>query len=192
VISAIPATHNGIRFRSRLEARWAMFFDLMRVDWRYEYEGYKLPSGWYVPDFWLPQIKTWVEIKPPFNVEYESERERKERAVTLCGELATATKNRVVLFAMDFGGWLPRWEDVYEEGTAFWSPRDKEAVSEFGADYQYLPCLCLECSTFGIEFEGRGDRICKHTKSDRGHTASHRIIQGAVDAVLAHNFHPGA
>jgi hypothetical protein len=45
----IETLYRGYRFRSRLEARWAVFFDRARIPWRYEPEGYdlsavKLPS----------------------------------------------------------------------------------------------------------------------------------------------------
>lgn len=63
-IKAIPTKYKGINFRSRLEARWAVFFDSMFIKWEYEKEGYQLKSGWYLPDFWLPEMKIWVEVKP--------------------------------------------------------------------------------------------------------------------------------
>lgn len=64
-IKAIETSYKGYRFRSRLEARWAVFFDTLGVKWEYEKEGYDLGEhGWYLPDFWLPQSKSWVEIKP--------------------------------------------------------------------------------------------------------------------------------
>jgi hypothetical protein len=62
-MKAIETIYNGFRFRSRLEARWAVFFDALGVKHEYEREGYKLPSGHYLPDFWLPNYKCWVEIK---------------------------------------------------------------------------------------------------------------------------------
>lgn len=46
-IAAIPTRYNGVLFRSRLEARYAAFFDL--AGWAWEYEPFDLP-GW-VPDF---------------------------------------------------------------------------------------------------------------------------------------------
>jgi hypothetical protein len=64
MLKAIETKYKGCRFRSRLEARWAVFFDAIGIEWEYEKEGYKLPSGWYLPDFWLPETKTWVEVKP--------------------------------------------------------------------------------------------------------------------------------
>lgn len=55
MIPAIETQYKGYRFRSRTEARWAVFFDALGVDWVYEPEGYNLGgAGLYLPDFWLP------------------------------------------------------------------------------------------------------------------------------------------
>jgi hypothetical protein len=61
-IKAIETTYKGYRFRSRLEARWAVFFDAMRIPWKYEDQGYKREIEYngetktyhYLPDFFLP------------------------------------------------------------------------------------------------------------------------------------------
>ena len=64
-LKAIETVYNGYRFRSRLEARWAVFFDTLDVEYQYEPEGFDLGNGiWYLPDFWLPRLELWVEIKP--------------------------------------------------------------------------------------------------------------------------------
>ena len=63
-LKAIETQYKGYRFRSRLEARWAVFFDACGVEWLYENEGYDLPSGYYLPDFWLPKEECFIEIKP--------------------------------------------------------------------------------------------------------------------------------
>lgn len=57
-------SYKGYLFRSRLEARWAYFFDLMGIEYEYEKETYDLPSGGYLPDFWLPGVNLWAEVKP--------------------------------------------------------------------------------------------------------------------------------
>lgn len=63
-IRAIETTYNGYRFRSRTEARWAVFFDAAGIEYEYEPEGYKLPNGdCYLPDFWLPELCYWFEVK---------------------------------------------------------------------------------------------------------------------------------
>lgn len=65
MLKAIETAYKGYRFRSRLEARWAVFFDAVGIKWEYEAEGYDLEdAGWYLPDFWLPDGKLWAEIKP--------------------------------------------------------------------------------------------------------------------------------
>lgn len=64
MIKAIETRYKGYRFRSRLEARWAVFFDALGIQWEYEKEGFDLGKhGWYLPDFWLPSLNCWVEIK---------------------------------------------------------------------------------------------------------------------------------
>lgn len=51
-IKPIETEYNGYKFRSRLEARWAVFFDAIEIPYEYEPEGYELKSGWYLPDFY--------------------------------------------------------------------------------------------------------------------------------------------
>lgn len=56
-IKAIQTHYKGFRFRSRLEARWAVLFDYVGVKWEYETEGFELDdTRWYLPDFWLPDF----------------------------------------------------------------------------------------------------------------------------------------
>lgn len=64
MISPIPTKYKGYNFRSRLEARWAVFFDNMKIQYHYEIEGFQLESGLYLPDFYLPQFKMFAEVKP--------------------------------------------------------------------------------------------------------------------------------
>lgn len=69
-IKPIETVYNGYRFRSRLEARWAVFFDAIGAKYKYEPEGYKLEDGTlYLPDFYLENVSgrgtknIFVEIK---------------------------------------------------------------------------------------------------------------------------------
>lgn len=65
MIKAIETKYKGYRFRSRLEARWAVFFDTLGLSWEYEPEGFELPGvGRYLPDFYINDLKQWVEVKP--------------------------------------------------------------------------------------------------------------------------------
>jgi hypothetical protein len=83
---AIPTMYRGIQFRSRLEARWAIFFDL--VEWRWEYEPIDL-SGW-VPDFALIGKKetTLVEVKPVAGLDEPAAKDAcKATRAVLCGDI---------------------------------------------------------------------------------------------------------
>jgi len=70
-IKPIETEYNGYRFRSRLEARWAVFFDAAGIEYQYEPEGFDLGGGYYyLPDFFLPQIELrdnriglYIEVK---------------------------------------------------------------------------------------------------------------------------------
>lgn len=92
MVDAIETRYRGYRFRSRLEARWAVFFDHMGIEFQYEPEGYKLPSGWYLPDFWLPQVDMWAEVKQnkfsahEYALAYELSHETSHPCLMLVGE----------------------------------------------------------------------------------------------------------
>lgn len=61
----IETLYNGHRFRSRLEARWAVFFDALGVRYQYDLEAQDLPSGAsYRPDFYLEELELYVEVGP--------------------------------------------------------------------------------------------------------------------------------
>ena len=63
-IKPIQTEYNGLKFRSRLEARWAVFFDNAKIDYEYEPEGYEDEKGKrYLPDFYLPDFDLYVEVK---------------------------------------------------------------------------------------------------------------------------------
>jgi hypothetical protein len=63
-VRPIQTLYNGYRFRSRLEARWAVFLDRCAERYVYEDQGYALPSGPYLPDFFFPQRAAFLEVKP--------------------------------------------------------------------------------------------------------------------------------
>lgn len=71
-IKPIDTLYDGHYFRSRTEARWAVFFNALGIKYEYEPEGYKLEDGTcYLPDFWLPNVGNkygegtgaWFEVK---------------------------------------------------------------------------------------------------------------------------------
>ncbi len=58
---AIPTHYNGVNYRSRLEAKWAKFFD--SLGWVHHYEPIDFKG--YIPDFYISgENPCYVEIKP--------------------------------------------------------------------------------------------------------------------------------
>lgn len=59
---------NGTQFASKLEISWAHFLNGLGIRWEYEsrtvflYKGTPDITG-YIPDFWLPELEVFLEIK---------------------------------------------------------------------------------------------------------------------------------
>lgn len=88
-IQPIETLWKGYRFRSRLEARWAVFFETLGLNWEYESQGFELPDGSrYLPDFYLPDQGTHVEIKPRIDRQFEK--------VYLAGKFSTDWRDEIV------------------------------------------------------------------------------------------------
>jgi hypothetical protein len=69
--AGVDTKYKGVQMKSRLEARWAVFFDALGVSWQYEPELFTLPSGRYLPDFrlqWPSGHALWAEVKPTLDV----------------------------------------------------------------------------------------------------------------------------
>jgi hypothetical protein len=101
-MKAIETIYRGYRFRSRLEARWAVFLDAMGIAYVHEREGYDLDGLYYLPDFWLPLPKErtgfeeagyWLEIKPRSLLSLEKEQIKRlvqhteHNAYAICGNI---------------------------------------------------------------------------------------------------------
>jgi hypothetical protein len=84
----IETTFDGYRFRSRTEARWAVFFRTCGINFEYEKEGYDLGGVWYLPDFWLSDLNRWFEVKGERPSAHEIDK---------CRKLALATECEVLL-----------------------------------------------------------------------------------------------
>jgi len=183
-LRAIETKFDGHLFRSRLEARWAVFFDALKIPYSYEREGYDLDGIWYLPDFWMPQQDCFIEIKPDKPTKIE---ERK------ASRLALASGKSVFVFSGDI--LVP---DAYDSDSVtsaerYFAESDDRGDCECCTDAPYCWCECYQCGALGIRFEGRSDRLpcrqcydcargmpcgkcgekCKRTggNCDRGHSA---------------------
>lgn len=60
----INTHYNDLYFRSRLEARWAVYFYSLGVKYLYEHEGFNFGGYNYLPDFYFPDYGFYGEVKP--------------------------------------------------------------------------------------------------------------------------------
>jgi hypothetical protein len=163
-IRPIQTFYDGHRFRSRLEARWAVFFNTLNIPYEYEKEGYVLDSGLgtYLPDFWLPEQDCWIEIKGTAPTGEDEERLK---------TIVLSTKKAGYIF---FGP-IYQPKSISDDSSAihlnFEYDEDGEHV---GWDDAHWWCECHNCGALGIQFEGRGARIqCGCSHGDVGDSCSH-------------------
>lgn len=144
---AITTRYKGYAFRSRLEARWAVFFDHLGIRWDYEPEGFELGNGLrYLPDFWLPDWKIWVEIKPD---DYDdAAREKAYRLVRQSGYALYMTKGMPdwagTLFCSftQTGGEVGLWDFP---ASVDWTAHGSKSPPLVWVYYDNLPEGWLEC-----------------------------------------------
>jgi len=106
-MTAIPTPYGGIVFRSRLEARWALFLDHLHVKWEYETQGFATGGTAYLPDFvvFAALGTLWTEIKPAYDNDpdgvarwrkFADQRPQPSRAALLIGVPAPENETRVI------------------------------------------------------------------------------------------------
>lgn len=191
----------GCRFRSRLEARYAVFMTKLGVEWKYEPEGFALESGNYLPDFFLPRVGrngAWLEIKPYGLGSYFG----------FCASWGEATGMPRIHDAR-----LDEFADLAQNAgqpffVAYGLPSDTYLSSSF-PDYcdegmleapwdAFMWCVCACGKTAGIEFDARSDRLgCKHagcaksSHGDKGYNHDDPLIVRAVMAARSARFEHG-
>lgn len=146
-LKAIETSYKGYRFRSRLEARWAVFFDALGVPWEYEKEGFDLDGVWYLPDFWLPQQQLWVEIKPTIPNAEDQEK---------FGRLGQVVKVAMFVGPIPDPSLLTPYGPPWNADQTWWTG------ITLTNDNSYAWCECDSCGLVDIQYEARSDRLkCK-------------------------------
>ncbi len=183
-IKPIETIYNGYRFRSRLEARWAVFFDALGIKYEYEREGYKTPHGCYLPDFWLPEIQTFVEIKPATR---EPSGAMKWPSDARWGALSDHFRLVVLRGtpgSIDFG-----------KGGGY--PYEGFCFDEWGADCSYYWGECPECGCIDLQYEARTERNrnhkqgCSIPQQTRAHNPDTPRLKDAYSAARRARFEHG-
>lgn len=157
MVRAIETRYAGYHFRSRLEARWAVFFDALDVEWEYEPEGYSLPSGYYLPDFFLPNVSggLWFEVKPyrGYGADIDAR----------CYELAKATGyNVVVAHGISSPDKRKYWPGVAD------GPYFETVLPNGDKDPFHCFCSCAKHEQITFEFGGEPKGGCTLCPKDFG------------------------
>lgn len=102
-IKAIETEYNGYRFRSRLEARWAVFLDALGIRYEYEPEGFSLPSGkHYLPDFRVKCYGTRGHVgDEPFDLYIEVKGRMTQKDADRIAEFAGKSVNDDMVFEIE-------------------------------------------------------------------------------------------
>lgn len=173
-LKPIETLYAGHRFRSRLEARWAVFFDALGVRWEYEPDAYGLPSGNYLPDFriHLAAGPVWFEVKPPASPadrRWDELGEQSNSAFYVARGMPKLDYNdSVVLAEMDICKQWPYW------------------------DHYHAFCIC-RCGRIGIEFEGAAERVCgDRCAPNSNYEPSHPRLVAAYKRAHSARFEPRA
>jgi len=154
-IPAISTEYGSDLFRSRLEARWAIFFNELEIKFKYEPVRFELPSGSYLPDFWLPDQELWIEVKPKHIWE----------GLDLCAELAQETGCRVYFCNTGILQRMPEDWKMYHpavlvglEPKMLFGCTEGEEGRGMRFDFPYLWCECTGCGTLDVQFMGWAGR----------------------------------
>jgi hypothetical protein len=128
--------------RSRLEARWAAVLDSAGLAWSYEPTVIRLGrgrGGGYLPDFWLPDQHTWLEVKGPHWERFEKT-QALARRLGARGQVLVATASGVC------------WRVPY-------SGRPSQEEARVGR--------CPGCGTRALGVPSRGTLGCRNTACPR-------------------------
>ena len=191
-IRAIETTYNGRLYRSRLEARWAVMLDTLKVRFEYENEGYETPHGRYLPDFWLPDAyMRWhgskgvlLEIKPEDWDEAKTvrwvDREASDSGLSEYVYWQTNTEARLeyVAVQLNVGALLVRGLDADVSEWVQIAP---------GWDAPLTPLSCDYCHALTFRFSSGSEETCPKCKRDDNGASQVRIAQ-ALHAARTYRF----
>jgi hypothetical protein len=134
-----------------------VFFDKAGVRWEYEAEGYETPTGRYLPDFvlHLPCGPTLFEVKPESQIGIEDSR--------WWGASRAAGMRLFAAYGMPR---ITELQPCTQPGNGllnlFTAHKEWESWDNF-----YGFCTCPWCGAVGVEFDGRGARVCGHARHEQ-------------------------
>lgn len=194
----IQTRYAGCHFRSRLEARYAVFFDRLGIQWEYEPEGYETPYGRYLPDFLLHlPTPALFEVKPLSELGQQDDR--------WWGASRASGVRLIAAYGLPRDPSLPPNEQIPgPTNNGHYNLFD--GTGEFDSwDNYYAFCACPWCGSVGIEFDGRGARVCGYERHgmtwqqaaretghcDKSYSYNHPEIIAAYTAARSARFEHG-
>ena len=148
-----PTWYNNYLFRSKLEAKWAVFFDRLKIRWTYEPEPFVCSDGsQYTPDFFLPEVYLrdvkgiYIEIKPEGFSDHLYYRRIKS---------SLEGSNLVVLFGDPITATVEAQDSGYNKNSQLQPWEDHPMVFMF----------CDSCRTAKIEFNEGNYYFCPKCKT---------------------------
>jgi hypothetical protein len=148
MIKSIETEYNGIIFRSKMEAKWAFFMDEIGIKYDYEPETFDLGEGvYYIPDFYLPEIDGFLEIKPEYNPTYSP-----------VDRFALVTKKHIIV--MQGNPFYPKDDSPNSSYCYYYDEKltgDIFTPHGLGEQDNWLFCVCPKCDKASLEASGRLD-----------------------------------
>lgn len=214
MIKAIETKYNGYKFRSRLEARWAVFFDTLGIKYEYEKEGYELKNNeeiscvwftdktlFYLPDFFIPKQKDFLtemyfEIKNDGGLEGIAK--EKIARLSFCKNVKIG-----VLFSVPFPKNIEitkidnvhkiyhhdYWRDFapLEEQWPCYFPDFRHGANDVSWDGLHCFCECPFCSVIGYHFMGYSGKIscCEKNKNEHKNCRTNSLSPRLINAYQA-------
>lgn len=78
--AAVDTVYGGVRYHSKRQAQWAVFLDSLGILHSYRPRSFKMGrSTPYTPDFWLPELNAWLEVKAEDAATREADRWKAEQ-----------------------------------------------------------------------------------------------------------------
>lgn len=209
-IKAIETQYKGYRFRSRLEARWAVFFDVLGIQWEYEPEGFDLTDAYLdhlIQDYevQLQWYNEGIRDRPPEEPEVDTSLSMwylpdfylrgldewvEIKPYKDCQPWMDDIRHQIfpkpliVLFGLPGAVSTDQYYD---------SPPYAGAIN---CDSPYYLCECPDCGALGFQFDGRSARnkhlpSCAAMTGDKGYNADSPRIIAAEKAARSARFEHG-
>ncbi len=183
----IETEYGGYKFRSRLEARWAIFLDAINAEWTYEEEGFDLGNGlYYLPDFkvkcyWSDEVVSdkcfdlYLEIKGEMTDEDLAKIEKfaEEKSILIVGEIPYDVEETIIQSDENYKSYLFKQYFICGNWYATVPCIDKTGKLTLACDHNYLNIADVEITRMSY-------KLARQARFEHGETPSRKEVRKAV------------